>query len=361
MKKLSASLLLAFLLIGCSKVDVTTLPSASGTEQAKTTNEPVVLDVTTLLLEHQRALRAHHARLGTWRQAKKSCRNNIQVPRDFDTIQEAVDNACDGAVITVTSGNYTEMVVIATPGIMVKANGEVTLTGGFMLAEGADNVTIQHFTILIGTDARPGIQASFVTGGRIAHNTISDPARRNGLAISFINGSNSTIHGNTISGTGWGISFSTTLTGRCHKNTIANNYLTGLTFASLIGLQGNCDDNFINENIMENNETRANGGINLLSGESYGGSCDRNNIKNNISSGGYVGLLLFGGTQNKIGPNNTLTNNLIYGLSVQQAATGNLIFNNMTLGNGLCDILNGASDPQANTFRNNTASCTTNL
>ncbi|NBB18780.1 hypothetical protein GVN20_05365 [Runella sp. CRIBMP] len=366
MKNLILPLLTFLLLIGCSKDEVTTQQSALNsveTERIQNIGKPIFDDVTKAMAEFQQILMAERARLAKTNRAKKSCTNNLQVPADFATIQEAVDNACDGAVITVKSGTYTEVVVVEKPGIKFKANGDVTLIGGFVLNEGADDITIQQFTIVVGAGNVHAINARNVTGGKIFQNTISDPAHKGGTAVRYYNGSEVTVHGNNISGTGWGVFFgSTGVDGSSHNNTISNNHITGMTFGSVIGLQGNCDNNFINENTMEDNPTVSNAGVMLYSGANVNGYCDNNVVKNNISSNGYLGAWVFNsGTNNKIGPYNTFNNNQTYGFYISGPATSNTIFNNTAQGNVFCDIVNLATDLLSNTFKNNTAICTQGL
>ncbi len=365
MKKLFLPLLPFLLLIGCTKDEVNTqrsAPNSVQSEQSKTVGKPIAEDITKAMAEFQQIINANRARLVNNARAKKECKSNVRVPEDFATIQEAVDNACDGAVIVVKSGTYTEVVVVEKPGIKFKANGEVTLVGGFVLNQGANDVTIQQFTIVVGAGNSHAINARNVTGGKIYQNTISDPLHKGGIAVRYFNGSDVTVHGNQISGTGWGIFFGTLVGGSSHDNTISNNHITGLTFGSVIGLQGNCDNNFINENTLVDNPNVSNAGVMLYSGASVNGYCDNNVAKNNISSNGYVGAWIFnGGTNNKIGPYNTLNNNQFYGFYINGPATGNTIFDNTALGNGLCDIVNQATDLLSNTFTNNIAGCTQGL
>lgn len=359
MKKILLPLLSFLILTGCMKEDLSIQSSAV---PSQTMRKPVAVDVAKAMAELQQIEKADRARLATRSRMEKDCMKNIQVPRDYTTIQEAVDNACEDAVIIVHAGNYTEVVVVNKPGLKFKANGDVTLVGGFVLNAGADHVDIQQFTIVVGLNNVHAITARDVTGGKIFQNTISDPAHKGGTAIQFFNGNEVTVRGNHISGTGWGIFFGSTLVnGGSHNNTISNNYVTGIRLASVIGLQGNCDNNFINENILTDNPNLSNAGVMLFSGDAYGGHCDYNVVKQNQVTNAIVGTYLLGGSNNQIGPYNTLNENVIYGFVISQAATGNTIFDNTALENGNCDIVNVADEPLSNTFTNNTAGCTIGL
>lgn len=367
MKRLIVPFLSLLLLIGCSKDESMTQQSASISKQSQPlqmVGKPSKVDVAQEMAAFQQIIEANQSRLAKASQPNKACMNNIQVPRDFATIQEAVDDACDGAVIIVKAGTYTEVVVVEKPGIKFKANGAVTLVGGFVLNTGANDVDIQQFNIVVGEGNIHAINARNITGGKIFQNTISDPAHKGGTAVRYFNASEVTVHGNHVSGTGWGIFFGTLADEvGCHNNTISNNYVTGMTFGSVIGLQGNCDNNFINENTCENNQqTLSNAGIMLYSSASIYGFCDNNIVKNNISNGGYLGIwIINAGTNNQIGPYNTCNNNQFYGIYINGPATDNTVFDNTALGNGTCDIVDEATDPLSNTFTNNIAVCTAGL
>src|SRR5215468_9500147 len=72
----------------------------------------------------------------------------LHVPKDFPKIQDAVDASASGDTILISSGSYTEDVVVdAHPGLELRAQGKVTLvpqlaTVALTLADSSD-VTVQ--------------------------------------------------------------------------------------------------------------------------------------------------------------------------------------------------------------------------
>lgn len=79
----------------------------------------------------------------------------LSVPKQFATIQQAVDAAVDGDVVSVSSGVYAESVSITGKAITLKAKGNATiepLQGGSMLGPGiqvtnAPGARIEGFTV----------------------------------------------------------------------------------------------------------------------------------------------------------------------------------------------------------------------
>jgi len=77
----------------------------------------------------------------------------IEVPEDFPTIQEAVDEAEPGDLILIAPGVYHEAVDVETPGLTIRGldrnttilDGEFTRDNGVRVL-GADNVTVQNLT-----------------------------------------------------------------------------------------------------------------------------------------------------------------------------------------------------------------------
>jgi hypothetical protein len=311
-------------------------------------------------------MQKNQARLANATHLKKDCDSNIRVPQEYATIQEAVDNVCDGGVIIVSPGTYEEVVFVDKPGVHLKANGEVLVIGGFNLSSNADNTTIQQFMIEINESYRSGISGIESDGLKILENKITFVSGwTNSVGVRLFDVNNSTVHKNEVYGTGWGIFLGTTEAENASsmENVISNNYLTGVTFASVIGLQGNSDKNFIHNNIMENNPSVSNASIMLFGGIPLGSTSDENIIKNNSSDGGYLGLwLLNGGTLNQIGPNNQLLNHQIYGIYIFGGSpTENTFFKNTALGNLACDIVDLSDIADINYFIDNTADCTTGI
>jgi hypothetical protein len=88
-------------------------------------------------------------------------------------------------------------------------------------------------------------------------------------------------------------------------------------------------------------------------------SCKNNIVKNNVSKNNrYYGIGLLGVVNNTIGPNNTSDDNGYFGIFLNRGSDNNYVFNNSAMNNFLCDIVNHGTN---NTFKNNTASCTTGV
>ncbi|HWO71262.1 MAG TPA: cupredoxin domain-containing protein, partial [Actinomycetota bacterium] len=77
----------------------------------------------------------------------------LRVPRDFPTIQAAVDAARPGGLVLVSPGVYRESVRVTTPYVTIRGldRNRVILDGGFRLANGiqvleADGVVLENMT-----------------------------------------------------------------------------------------------------------------------------------------------------------------------------------------------------------------------
>ena len=272
------------------------------------------------------------------------------VPDDFPTIQAAVDAVGAKGNVHVKGGTYTEVVVINKPDMNILAIGEVTLKGGFVLTAGADNTKIQKFDIKVNPGGT-GINARDVTRGQIYENTITGSS---GNGIRYSNSTDVSIKNNTIIGLSWGISLLESGVA-CNKNTFSGNTITSISFGSPIHLQGNCDNNLISENDITLKTTNVNGGI-MIYGFGSTRQPDYNNINNNIcNQNAQIGIWLFGGSHNAIGPYNTCNDNTFHGIYLNNSASDNNIFDNTATGNPQCDIKNeGAA---SNVSSNNTAGC----
>ncbi|MCS5491329.1 right-handed parallel beta-helix repeat-containing protein [Algoriphagus limi] len=314
---------------------------------------------------------------------KVECTETVFVPDDYPTIQEAIFAVCENGKVFVRSGTYYESPGTETPGIFIKAIGDVTLKGGFGL--GADNVKIHGFKIdnaysywgpKVGIASAPGFN-----GFDIKHNTIYSTETNNPylpfghIGIYFGYCDNAIIAHNNISGNmEVGIFIDAVvleLPGSPPQpfrssinNTISNNTITGI-FGDLnvlypgSGIVLRCADN---NRVQGNNIDTTNGwGIRLIA--DFGQSCDGNIVKNNsVKNTLYDGIgSYFGGngtiahnSNNTIGPNNESNNNGESGIYLDEYSLNNIVFNNTAKNNSLCDIVNEGTD---NTFKNNSSDC----
>jgi plastocyanin len=92
--------------------------------------------------------------VGAGREAPPSVpAGTVRVPRDYPTIQEAVDHAEPGGLVLVSPGVYREAVVVTMPFVTIRGTdrNRVILDGGFELDNGiqvieADGVSIENMT-----------------------------------------------------------------------------------------------------------------------------------------------------------------------------------------------------------------------
>ncbi len=299
---------------------------------------------------------------------KKVCDSNIKVPLDYPTIQEAVDNVCQGGNVMVSSGNYFEIIYIDKPGIKIKALGKVDLIGGFVLNDQADETTIQHFRINIKNTY--GIFTYKADKLNIVQNEIYDQSAvfgRNGVILGISN--ESTIHNNKINYTGFGITIITddnNFEMTSHRNNITNNSINGFLRAGIV-LTGNVDYNSIKNNTITGSNRYFRvppyGGI-VISGAknsiSYA-SCDNNEIKNNIVSKVSTGFIMSSYNSGNEISGNYFLDNYEYGIYANNPLKGekpNIFKNNRVQRNKICDIVD---ETGMNVYINNTADCTTRI
>ena len=121
--------------------------------------------------------------------------NVIQVPRDYATIQEAVDNAAAGNEILVR-GAHDALVFISTAGIRVRAVAGASLVGSFIIL--ADNVSIDGFRIESAYHNQ-GLQTFQVSGVEVKNNTFTSDGGPGDLRAIWLNECrNCSVKNNTV-------------------------------------------------------------------------------------------------------------------------------------------------------------------
>jgi parallel beta-helix repeat protein len=361
-KLFSAIIIIVGLFAGCKKEPAKSAPDNNQVVQTIPGDHKIIAfeeDLETL----NARIKANEERLAALgMDASRECMETVVVPKDFPTIQEAVDHVCDYGNVIVQTGTYDENVMIYKPGLFLNAAGNVLVNGSFTLTPDADDVRIQNFNIDLTTsiDER-GINAYNVDGGEAKNNTVFGntgeyeyPARSTG--IRYYGSSNVTVKNNHVSGMEWGITFSDNADDglSSHNNTIKNNTVTGITYASGIHLQGDADNCLVIGNTVTDCDIVINAGI-LVFGV-IGDKVSENNVirENIVSNISYPGIWLYGGMYNTVGPENTANENL-YGIYLSGAADGCEVSDNTALNNTACDILDLSTG--TNTFINNTADC----
>lgn len=326
--------------------------------QQNTQDELAYFDYEFDLLDFEKKMKIleqkNQTRLANASNLKSICDSDINVPLDYLTIQEAVDNICDGGTIIIETGIYYEEIYISKPGIKIIADGEVELNGGFVLNENADETTIKNFKINMGSESNSALTTNRVDRLTISQNEIRNPFNlpRPTVILTLLN--ESTIHQNEISGISAILLYGDNLNNgeSANKNVISNNILTNSSRGGITTI-GN-----MNENIIKNNTFLSSGsgtgGIAIVVREGF----DNNQIKNNKSDNGRTGFISFGNISgNEISGNEFLNHNQ-YGIYIVENNTGepNIIKNNKVKGNSICDIVYG---PIGNVLINNDADCVT--
>ena len=311
-------------------------------------------------------------RLANSSHLKKGCDSNVRVPFDFPTIQEAVDNVCEGGNVMVSSGSYTERVFITKPGVKLKAIGQAELIGGFVIFEEADDVVIQNFKISVYERYSGGIIATRADRLTISQNEINSNVAYEITGIVLYNSSRSTIHKNKITGTLIGIQIfggtnyapEDNIELFSDNNDVSNNTLTGFNIAGIM-LEGRLKENSLKNNTITNSwssfRRSTAGGILINYWGAYSGTCRDNEIKNNKSVDVEVGIYIDNNSSgNKILGNEFLNNNS-YGIYVPSSLVSdepNIFKNNKVHGNSICDIFDSSN---LNIYSNNRAGCVSGI
>jgi len=168
-------------------------------------------------------------------------------PADFNTIQEAVNNATSGDRIFVRVGIYYEHIVVNKSVSLVGEDRDSTIIDGNeigrVISITANNASIEGFTIKrSGAHLYDsGIFIDHCGGNNISHNMVTN---NNHGGISFYYSSNNIVSSNTITNN-HGISFYYSSNNIVSSNTITNNY-DGISFYY-------SSNNIVSSNTITNN------------------------------------------------------------------------------------------------------------
>lgn len=262
---------------------------------------------------------------------------NITVPDDYPTIQMAIDNASPGAKIRVKSGAYTEDVVVNVEGVRITAESAVTLNGQFVVT--ANDVMIDHFSIVPVGSFVASIDVVFASGVEIVNNTING-----GIWGAFlIQSTECIVRKNQIGAASIGVYLIDADGNNIDGNTTAAGEIAGIVIQD-------SDNNQVSGNQCS---SQAFAGI-WLSVNSSG-----NEIKHNVcSNNGTAGIIVTDGAHdNIVGPVNTANQNL-FGIALDGSTSNNTVKHNTFADNSGLDILNGGT---GNTFIKNKASTTSGV
>lgn len=229
---------------------------------------------------------------------------------DFNTIQEAINNANPGDTIFVRNGTYHENVFINKSITLTGENREATIINGgeinSVITIEANNVTVQNFTIMksgnsppcCGISVKPIYQDNIINNNKIIENYYGV----------YLLSSNNKIYNNIISNNIYGVYLIS-----CTNNVVSNNIINSSVYEGIV-LQS-AFDNFILDNIIL---------FNYLSGISLYDSRSNWIYGNTIFSNSNYGINLYRSSNNVLSAN-TILNNL-YGLFA--FSSNNTIYHN---------------------------------
>lgn len=271
----------------------------------------------------------------------------INVPADYSTIQAAIDAAGNGDTINVSSGEYSESIIInknltligdagdsnAGPGLNAPVIVDPGSCGGLISVE-ANGITIQGF-ILNGDscDELVIMVDQDVTSTTIEDNEIMN--NREGIDLSPHSHHNMILNNKIHDNTNYGIWIGGAINNTISGNEIYDNPLDGIGIG-----EGACSEECINTvsgNSISNNNIHNNG-----NGIEIGSNLDTSDgvitiDSNTITANSFVGVLIGLGTTGIVITNNNITNNsdesdAEAGITVFYAL-GNVAHNNTISGN----------------------------
>jgi parallel beta-helix repeat protein len=243
--------------------------------------------------------------------------STIIVPDDYSTIQEAINNAADGDMISVKAGTYYEHIVVSKTVSIVGEDADTTIIDGndtgHVINVVSDNVSISGFMVQnSGNVHMPNLDAGICLNGTTGCTISENRAINNGFCgISLLYSNGNTITDNNLSSAGWG---------GIHLLNSSYNTISGNTITDKYGgINGHVSSNY--NNITEN----------TISNCTYGGfyhAANYNNIfRNNISDIAVEGIELQDQVNYNIVAENNL-NNCIVGIKLIGPNYNNIISGN---------------------------------
>lgn len=294
----------------------------------------------------------------------KAEENTVIVPDDYDTIQEAVDAANDGDIVFVKAGTYNGSVTIDKPLALIGEDKETTTILGDWELNGTtilvrrDAVTISELTLESVANAVSGRGVHLL---HVRYCNVSNCNFASGwIGVWLYGASENKIENNYIDGTGT-IAFSSGINiQNSHNNTITGNDIAEYDYGLAVILNKSIG-NIVTENFV----------LNCYNGIWVHSSYNNRIIGNNVTINGDIfvsatdnamqgssGLRLFSSSNNVIAgnnisyvpngirikstshfnrvENNTLTNNIYWGLILNDDSNNNTI-----VGNKLVHNING--------------------
>ena len=225
----------------------------------------------------------------------KADSRTITVPNDYESIQDAINNAVEGDTIYIKKGTYVENPVVNKSVSLIGEDRDRTVidvTAGLKVER--DNVTITGFTIY---DGWQGITVS-ANNSKISGNKITNTQ----YGIVLLSSQNSTITENMLQSIGLSAAIQLSYS---NNNVIKNNYVDSCTEG--IQLREGSSNNIVEENTVTNCQDVA---VRLMGsgvGRVWYGP-NNNTITQNSISSSRCGTTVYGANGNIISNNKYLNN-----------------------------------------------------
>jgi nitrous oxidase accessory protein len=228
---------------------------------------------------------------------------NDNLDANHKSIQDAIDNACDGDTIYVQSGTYYETLVVNKSITLIGAGKDITIIDCKEVSK-ADHVDI----VLITADN------CTISGFKITNTDVSSDV----IGI-HIKSSNNTISDNTISYTSQGVE----ITGDSKNNNVSLNNIINNQYGIVLRLS---DNNNISKNDLS---------LNSISGISVESASHSNIISSNTFSDNKNGIQIPDGKSNNIFKNTFIDNQK--GIYFCCSAGDNIVYYNTFKHNSECN------------------------
>jgi len=254
----------------------------------------------------------------------------LHVPRDYATIQSAVDAAADGNTILVAAGVYSENVVVSTSNVRLRGGDDVVLDGtslsgigihvlGASVSAPVTGVEVSDFEV---RNFERGIIVQWATNARVSDNYVHDNVDTTAPAVL---------------GDGTGIELVATTASDVSDNIVSRNGFGGIQLR--VGSTGNrINHNRVNENGSQSSTLD---GVGILM---TGAGTNENRVEHNeILANFGRGILLSrpSGTvpiSGNLVAHNRAHGNLRAGIAIMFAATGNIVVHNNARENNMSGL-----------------------
>jgi parallel beta-helix repeat protein len=254
----------------------------------------------------------------------------LHVPRDYGTIQSAVDAAAEGDTILVTAGVYSENVVVSNSDVRLRGGDEVVLDGTSLSGIGIHVLGVSAASPVAGVEVSDfevrnferGIIVQWATNARVSDNYVHDNVDKTAPAVL---------------GDGTGIELVTATASDVSDNIVSRNGFGGIQLR--VGSTGNTvHHNRVDEN---GSQSSTHDGVGILL---TGAGTNENRIEHNEIVGNFGRGILLSRPSGTVPINGNLVaynrahGNLRAGIAIMFAATGNIVDHNDARENNLSGL-----------------------